>query len=155
MTERPVVNSWVVLLAAILTVVLFLAIPPNPALAQDGPDVTLLTETEDFEFPNGWMGESGRHSLGEGYLAVKPQGKGHPVEDAMTMVELPESGVYHIWTRAVDYATIRPGTRLYQVWIDREMSPEMAGKHGIQGFAWEMVETRRLDAGPHMIGLYD
>ncbi|NQU43768.1 hypothetical protein HQ520_10825 [bacterium] len=123
--------------------------------AQNQSGATFLIEAEDFEFPNGWLPQGMAKALGAEMLFVKPLGEGKPVADAMTMIDLPEDGRYHVWTRALDFATYRQGIRRYQVWIDREMLPGEAGQHGHEGYYWEKVGSRRLEVGRHMLGLYD
>ncbi len=89
-------------------------------------------------------------NLGE-YL--RPSDSLESVVDAMTAVEVPHDGVYHVWARAKDFANYMPRTRRYRVTVDGEPLPEEAGKHGAEGWAWERMGTVDLAAGEHMLGL--
>mgnify|MGYP006281041707 FL=1 len=114
---------------------------------------TVLVEAEHFEFPNGWLPQGKGKALNNEVLFAKPPEPGKQVRDAMTMIRLPAAGTYHVWTRALDFATYQQGVRRYKVWIDRKVSPRAAGQHGDDGFAWEKVDTRQLESGRHMLGI--
>jgi hypothetical protein len=117
--------------------------PLSPSLVLAG-DTTLLVRSEDFQFAGGWM------NLGE-YL--RPSDVQQTVADAMTAMEVPRGGTYHVWARARDFASYLPRTRRYQVTVNGMPLPEQAGKHGNEGWAWEKMGTVELDAGQHMLGL--
>ena len=107
-------------------------------------DTTLLIRGRDFQFAGGWM------NLGE-YL--RPAEMQKTVADAMTAIEAPHDGTYHVWARAKDFASYMPRTRRYLVTVDGTALPDEAGKHGGEGWAWEKVGAIELKAGEHMLGL--
>ncbi|NQU44470.1 hypothetical protein HQ520_14360 [bacterium] len=140
-----------------------------PVAMEDKPmqtHATLLIEAEGFQFPGGWNlandpGALGGFPGGTGIM----QGPGvafqdpnappvKPTPDAVTVVALPASGMYHVWARARDYLSI-PKSRRYTIAIDGEAMPKEAGDHGADGWAWQEVGQVSLDAGDHLIGLRD
>ena len=107
-------------------------------------DTTLLVRCEDFQFAGGWM------NLGE-YL--RPSDVQETVTDAMTAVQVPRGGTFHVWARSKDFATYMPRTRRYLVTVDGTPLPEEGGKHGGEGWAWERMGAIEMEAGEHMLGL--
>ena len=59
-------------------------------------------EAESFSEKGGWVVDNQSMSvLGSSYLMA--HGLGNPVEDATTVISLPESGKYRIWVRTRDW----------------------------------------------------
>ena len=110
----------------------------------------LLLAAEDFEFTSNWDLEG--HSGSVGHELLRSNGS---TQDALTMIEVPQSGSYDIWTHSVDFATNRPATRRYLVLIDGIPVAKESGQHRHDGLRWEKVGSMALDAGPHVVGLRD
>ncbi len=61
-----------------------------------------LIETESFEQYGGWTLESQFiDEMGSAYLLA--HGIGHPVQDAYTYIDIPQTGSYRIWVRNKDW----------------------------------------------------
>ncbi|NQU42338.1 hypothetical protein HQ520_03580, partial [bacterium] len=122
-------------------------------------DAAVLIEAEDFQFRGGWWLLSEGQARGGQVLWVfvqSEEGKTPPpIEDAMTVVELPQAGLYHLWVRSRDYARNQPGTRRFILLLDGQPADEESGDHGQEGFYWERVGDRQLEAGRHMLALHD
>lgn len=62
----------------------------------------ILIEAERFDDPGGWvLDEQFRDQVGSAYLLA--HGKGVPVADATTTVELPGTGPWHVWARTYNW----------------------------------------------------
>ncbi|NQU42873.1 hypothetical protein HQ520_06275 [bacterium] len=149
----PIRNSW----AASVLFLILAVLSPSLAKAQ----TTVLYETEEFQFHGGWWLRGEGSALLGNYLSVHsgmteidPNADRQPVMDAMTAIELPEAGIYRLWVRARDYAT-QTGMRKFTITIDGLPADEQAGDHGKDAWAWELVGTRPLGEGEHMLGLQD
>lgn len=114
-------------------------------------DVTTLVEAEDFQLLANWLVDSAKKET-SGDKFLKTSGSD---SDALTVISLPEDGLYHCWVRARDYLIADPGTRRYQLVIDSEPFEKEVGAHGKDGWRWEKVGTRQLSKGDHVLGLRD
>lgn len=130
-----------------LPLVLMLAL--HSGLHAASPESTVLLEGEDFQFGGNWLPQP-ESSASDGKIL---QTTGSP-SDALTVIRIPAAGRYHIWTRSRDFAN-DPAKRFYRVVIDGEPVDLESGKHGTEGWAWEKVGERDLEAGKHVIGLRD
>ncbi len=72
--------------------------------------------------------------MGSPYLLA--HGLGKPVEDAYTMAEFPETGLYHVWVRTKDWAPYPEGPGAFKVIIDGKALTETFGSSGMTGWQW-------------------
>ena len=64
----------------------------------------IFVEAESFTSKGGWfVDQQFMDLMGSPYLIA--HGMGVPVEDASTTVEIPESGVYHVWVRSYNWTS--------------------------------------------------
>lgn len=117
-------------------------------LAQSQP-VTLLVEAESFQFYGDWTAEKDDGASGQILRTVRAEG------DAVTVVEIPADGEYKLYVRSRDYTMIEPGKRRFKLVVDGVEAPKEAGAHGMDGYHWDLVDTRRLTAGRHVLALHD
>ncbi len=103
-----------------------------------------LNKTNFQENLGGWTNDS-QSPLGNLY--------GTTVSGARAEAELvvPYDETYYIWVRARDYANDRPGMRSMSAEIDGTMLPNKLGKHGQEGFHWELAGTMDLTGGAHKL----
>lgn len=109
-----------------------------------------LVEAEAFQFQGGWFTEKTANCLGNTMLRVQG-GKG--AADALTVLDVATAGRYAVWVRSADFKE-KQGTRLFRLSVD-EQPMEEAGKHGVEGFAWEKVGTVALERKQVMLRLRD
>jgi len=124
---------------AALLAVLLLRLPgaPHAAPAQD-----VLVEAESFAQWGGWViDQQSMDQMGSPYLLA--HGLGMPVADAVTQIQFPHPGPYHLWVRTRDWAapwktpqtdsrmraTGTPG--LFQVLVDGRPVGETFGNEGV------------------------
>ncbi|RXK86965.1 glycoside hydrolase family protein [Filimonas effusa] len=110
-----------------------------------------LVEAEQFQVKGGWITESSGSCLGTSMLRVI--GGSTAAADAFTMISVKAKGNYTVWVRSADYRE-KQGTRLFRLLVD-EQPMEEAGKHGVEGFAWEKVGNVKLDAKEVLLRLKD
>jgi hypothetical protein len=110
----------------------------------------LLLAAEDFQFTSNWDLDSHSGTVGRDLL----RSNGSAL-DALSMINVPEAGTYHLWTRSVDFAHNQPGARRYLVLIDGIPASKESGQHHRDGLHWEDVATMNLSAGPHVVALRD
>ncbi len=100
----------------------------------------------------------------QGLQGTTPGGVGKTEEDADASNTLPavapfnltKSGTYHVWVRARDYATNKPGSRFFQIGFNDQPMLEMKfGAHGAEGFQWVKAGEFNLSAGQNELKLYD
>lgn len=141
---------------AILTcsVVLLCILPVSSGRLPAGEQpVTLVLEAEDFRYQGDWsVAEDKSGYLGGGFLFAGPSGAELP---AATTIELPQAGRYHLWVRALDFPTYRPGTRLLTVSVHGRRSKEIFGDSGKEGWAWEPGGEFDLPAGEILLSIHD
>ena len=124
------------------------------SIAQEGTDkkeTTICIEAEQFQFPGSWGMVRDRDALGHGYLGLN--GTSPPAADALTAINLPRSGKYHLWTRAREYKDYQPGTRSFQLTVDGVPAEKESGGFREADWLWQKVGTMELAAGEHMLGL--
>lgn len=122
-----------------------------PAKAQR----SYFLEAEDFRIRGGWIvekppgaGVSNHHVL----RVVSGQVK---AADALTVIKIAEAGLYTVWARTIDYPHDRPGTRLFQVMLNDVPLENECGRHGKEGYHWEMAGAMQLEAGDNVVQLRD
>ncbi len=121
----------------------------STVLAQTTP-TTLVLEAESFQCQANWWLTYDSKASGRQILQARG-GEG----DAITVIDIKQAGTYQLWTRAKDYKTNQPGTRRFLLVIDDQQVDIESGKHGQEGWQWECVGSRQLDAGKHVIALRD
>lgn len=112
---------------------------------------SFLVEAEQFQVKGGWISEQSSDCLGVAMLRAI----GGPVAaaDALTVINVRKGGDYTVWVRSADYYA-QQGTRLFGLSVDEQPMKE-AGKHGVQGWAWEKVGNISLDAKQVLLRLKD
>ncbi len=119
----------------------------SAALAQ------ILVEAESFENRGGWVIDPEFvEQMGSPYLLA--HGLGKPVEDAHTIIEIREEGMYHVWVRTKNWAPGKweaPG-RFYIV-IDSERLDNILGIN--PGWNWEYAGSLKLTKGDKNLSLHD
>lgn len=110
-----------------------------------------LIEAEQFRFKGGWTTESNGNCMGSSMLRV--MGGASAAADALSVINVTSAGEYAVWVRSADY-TEKQGTRLFRLLVDEKPMDE-AGKHGVQGFAWEKVGSISLQEKQVLLRLKD
>lgn len=129
--------------------VVFLLIPAR------GAD-PILVEAEAFQEHGGWkLDTQFIEIMGSPYLMA--HGLGHPVEDAVTTIEVPEAGTYRVWARTKDWVAYweAPGTPgRFQISIDGKTLETEFGAKGAE-WHWQDGGKIQLEAGETEIRLKD
>lgn len=114
---------------------------------------SILIEGEAFQFKGKWVVEKSSECLGTAMLRVYQDSRAGEADDALTVVNIPQAGVYRVWTRSQDFAgSVRP--RSFTLSIGgKGMSP--SGAHGVAGFYWECVGETALEAKAVLMRLSD
>jgi hypothetical protein len=130
------------------TILLLLILPLFLACKRE-----LFIECETFEDHGGWVVDPQFvEQMGSPYLMA--HGLGEPVENASTTIQVPSSGVYHVWARTRDWAPGRweaPGR--FRVIADGDTLPEVLGD--LMSWGWNYAGKLRLPEGPVRIELED
>jgi len=96
---------------------------------------SLLVEAELFRQKGGWITDSQFiDQMGSPYLLA--HGMGTPVEDAETMIKLPNAGEYHLWVRTKDWIPEGKGPGKFEIWINDNKAGEIYGDDGINSWHW-------------------
>ncbi len=74
--------------------------------------------------------------------------------DATFDITLPKDGEYVFFAHSRDFETNGPGTRNFMVNVD-EKAIGIAGKHNLEGWAWENIGSKTLTAGEHKLSFVD
>lgn len=115
-------------------------------------NASYLIEAESFQFKGGWFVAKDGNCMGNSMLRVL--GGKNAAPDALTVIDVKSKGNYTVWVRSADFQKDRQGTRLFRLFVD-EQQMEEAGKHGIEGFAWEKVGTVGLEPKKVLLRLKD
>ncbi len=111
----------------------------------------LYLEAERFDDVGGWTVDAQfRQQMGSTYLLAA--GTGVPVADAVTRVEVPRSGAYHLWVRCKDWDRTSPGK--FQVGVNDVLSATTFGEQK-KGWAWISGGRFDLEQGPATVRLHD
>lgn len=120
----------------------------SPAASPNG----ILIEAEDFDSYGGWMLDSQFEAqMGSPYLLA--HGLGRPVADAITVVEIPQSGDYDVWVRTRDWAAPH-GPGRFTLSIQGVMLPAHFGACG-PDWRWESAGSISLEGGKAELVLHD
>ena len=123
-----------------------------PLRAAEQP-VTLGLEAEDFQYQGSWTVALGHAGFsGRGFLFAGPSGALLP---AAAVIEVPRTGRYFLWVRALDFPSYLPGTRRLAVSVQGERSKKIFGDSGEEGWAWEPGGAFELSAGQVLLGVHD
>lgn len=113
----------------------------------------VFVECESFENKGGWVVDPQFvEQMGSPFLMA--HGRGDPVENASTTIELPGSGTYHVWARTRDWVPGNwspPGQ--FNIWLDNRQLPETMGQHPHWG--WNYAGKIKVRGGPVLLELED
>lgn len=127
-----------------------------PTLSASAAPTTILLEAENFQDTGGWLiDQQSIEAMGSPYLLA--HGLGHPVGDAITQVEIPESGKYRVYVRTKDWVARwkAPGTPgRFQVLVDGKPTGVTLGTKDVD-WAWQDAGTMELKQGKVQIALHD
>lgn len=116
----------------------------------------LWIETESFSAKGGWVvDQQFMDQMGSSYLMA--HGMGIPVADALTEVEIPESGLYTVYVRTFNWTSPwckGEGPGKFRIKVGGKQLPEMLGATGDK-WEWQCAGTVRLQAGRREIVLHD
>ncbi|MEC7583480.1 MAG: FAD-dependent oxidoreductase [Planctomycetota bacterium] len=114
--------------AALLVWVLVIGVPGK---AQE----SLLVETEAFQDYGGWkLDTQFVEVMGSPYLLA--HGLGRPVEDAVTHVDVPRAGAWHVWVRTMDWVA-RWGAKGAPGRFQLCIGPDWRREFGGEGADWQ------------------
>ena len=117
---------------------------------------SLMLEAEDFQFAGSWVCAHDANASRSQLLQLSPEtGIKAPSYDAVTLVSLDVSGAYTFWVRSRDFAKDHPKSRRFALRVDNQALDTEAGTHGQEGFAWQALGTRTLEAGGHLLALHE
>ncbi len=115
---------------------------------------TLWIEAEDFDDYGGWwMDTQFVPQMGSAYLIAA--GIGNPVDNAKTMIEIPESGTYKLWVRNKNWLAEGYAPGKFQVSIGGKKTGIIFGTREQRAWIWQDGGTFELDKGKTTIELED
>ncbi|MDO5553352.1 MAG: FAD-dependent oxidoreductase [Planctomycetia bacterium] len=117
---------------------------------------SLFLEAEAFKELGGWVVDP--HSMQQmGSSYIMAHGKGEPVADAWTRVDIPQEGEYFVWVRTRDWTAVwGRGTPAgqFNIAINDVPLPTILGTNGKE-WAWQKAGLVRLPAGTSKISFKD
>jgi len=128
---------------------------PGVGKAAAARPASVLVEAEAFDNPGGWVVDPQfMDVMGSPYVLA--HGLGRPVPDAVTTVELPGPGTYHVWVRTKDWVATwkAPGAPgRFQLLIDGQTVGTTLGTQGAE-WHWQSggvvrIENRRITLALH------
>ncbi|MEM9829314.1 MAG: FAD-dependent oxidoreductase [Bacteroidota bacterium] len=123
-------------------------------IGQDAPSPLLFVETESFEEKGGWkIDQQSFDVMGSSYLLA--HGMGRPIADAVTTVDFPQTGNYHVWARTKDWAPFPKGPGTFQVMINEELLPTEFGSSGSDEWRWYYGGTVEINNTQTQLALRD
>lgn len=151
--SRTAVSLWRSTAMCAIAGILACGLEPSAAIGAEQKHVTIAIEAEAFSYHGDWQVVSGpnEHS-GGGFLFAGSQGAPLP---AATAIELPRTGRYWLWVRALDFPSYQPGIRTSTVSVHGKRSAEVFGDSGTEGWAWEPGGSFELPAGRILVGIHD
>lgn len=144
-SSRLQICWWVLLLCASRLFCLPLA------QSKANETVTVGVDAKLFQFPGDWQITDFNNASGGSCLFSTPAGAKLP---AVTVIDLPSSGHYYLWVRAMDFPDDRPGTRTFAVSIGSQKSDRIFGASGKPGFSWEPGGAFDLPRGQILLGIH-
>jgi len=117
------------------------------------PDHVIWQEAEQFDDIGGWSNDSQHVDImGSPYLLAT--GLGKPVDDAVTTIDVPQTGIYTLWIRCRDWLpTHSPGQ--FQVLVNGKASPVIFGRADDDRWQWIHGGDFDLEAGDAELRLHD
>ena len=116
----------------------------------------IFVEAESFETKGGWcVDQQFMDLMGSPYLIA--HGMGVPVEDAVTSVDIPSDGVYHIYVRTFNWTspwTSAEGPGAFKVKVQGKALKPLLGTTGDR-WMWQYAGNVKLKAGKATIALSD
>lgn len=116
----------------------------------------LWVETESFADKGGWvLDQQFMDQMGSPYLMA--HGMGVPVADAVTAVDVPESGRYTVYVRTFNWTSPwskGEGPGKFRVKVGGKQLPAVLGSAGDK-WQWQCAGQVKLDAGRKEIALHD
>ena len=105
---------------------------------------TFIIKSIDFSDPADWnrVFDLERRILSVYLSSFKP----------FTAVEAKEGGEYYVWSCAPDFSS-NPGTRYFSVSVNGKELPKYSGRHGFNGWKWELLGRAHLKKGENIISL--
>lgn len=116
----------------------------------------LWVEAESFAGKGGWvLDQQFIGQMGSSYLMA--HGMGTPVADAVTEINVPESGKYNVYVRTFNWTSPwskSEGPGKFSVKINGRKLPAMLGATG-DTWQWQCAGSVKLKAGTNRIALHD
>jgi hypothetical protein len=136
-----------------LTYLLIIAVSLLMASSARGAGPLLWLEAEQFANTGGWANDAQFVDImGSPYLLAN--GVGHPVQDAVTAVRVPEAGTYRLWVRCRDWLPEHsPGQ--FQAFVGGQPSGTTFGAAETDAWRWVDGSTFDLKAGDTEVRLHD
>lgn len=132
---------------------LFMGTIMSMAFGEPRQEIHLLIEAESFRNKGGWLVDPQFvEQMGSPYLLA--HGLGIPVENAQTMVNFPEKGLFHIYVRTKNWAPGKwkaPG-RFKLVVNTHEINAELGTQ---EGWTWQYAGSAEIGKGEIPIELKD
>ena len=113
-----------------------------------------MIEAENFQFRGGWIIENVNDTKVSGRKIARVFSGKSAVADALTVIDVENSGSYSVWVNCPDYPQDRPGTRLFKLSVNEEELPAL-GKHGREGYYWEKAGVVKIGKGQNVLKLKD
>lgn len=117
---------------------------------------SLLLEAESFSDPGGWKADSQFiDEMGSTYMLA--HGLGEPVADAVTEVEFPGKGKYHVFARCYNWTSPwyrGKGPGGFRVLVDGKPLPETLGEKG-DSWEWQYAGVADIESSKTRISLSD
>ena len=116
-------------------------------------DGFLWLDAEDFSDYGGWRIDTQFvHTMGSAYLLAADLGT--PVADAVTTVNIPTAGTYHVWVRAKNWHPEHSPGR-FTLLIDGQRSKQVFGEAPTDRWTWQSAGEFDLAAKPTQLVLRD
>ena len=113
-------------------------------------------ETENFSDKGGWvLDQQFMDIMGSPYLMA--HGMGTPVQDASTIIDVPEQGQWHVYVRTFNWTSpwsLQEGPGAFRVKVGGKMLKTVLGTKGNE-WMWQYVGKVSLKAGKTEIALSD
>lgn len=118
--------------------------------------VDVWVEAESFMRKGGWVvDQQFMDQMGSPYLLA--HGMGKPVEDAMTSVEFPNKGIYHIFVRTYNWTSPwkkAKGPGKFTLRVDGMKLPVIAGDEGDR-WMWQYIGKVEIKKSSARVSLHD
>ena len=116
----------------------------------------IFIECESFTDPGGWvLDQQFMDEMGSPYLLA--HGMGVAVQDASTVVNIPEKGIWNVYVRTYNWTSpwsTKEGPGMFQVKLGKKMLKAVLGAKG-NAWGWQHAGSLKLDAGEIILSLHD